>query len=414
MIHILLFFVEHQSDPLLFSNKPPIKSSFKTGCSVKITGDLGEPQPLILNPTTNNFLYPEHDNVGVLTFNTNQRVDLFCSNGFSSPSYSGKRLSAYCESGLDFTIQSGVKKFSEITCNAYPYHSVRKTGDTCANGQGILLQVGFDIDTDFISYMDLCHDEVNEVSLYSHIPISALNYGYQSGFARPSFMSTGFFNGKYVDNLYTNVNQVAMGTKILGSEEQALKFFQPVATDKYLARGHLTAKVEVIYGSQQRGTFWFMNAAPQFQAFNGGNWESVESSTRRLMKDRKIVNGELYTGTHGILTLPDVNNVQQQIFLYFDENNNGLIPVPALYYKIIIDKDTKSGIAIIGVNNIYLTEEEVRQHIHCTDISDQIDWITWTKSNINLGYCYACEVNEFLEFLGEGALPDLGVENVLL
>lgn len=359
-------------------------------------------------------MYPDHDNIGVLNFNTNQQVDLFCSTGFANPPSNSTRLTAYCESGLNFVIISEVKRFSEINCKAYPYHSVRRTGDSCANGKGIGLEVGFDIGDNFLSFIELCHDEVNEVSLYSHVPMSALNYGYQSGFARPSFISTGFFNGKYVDTLYTNVNQVAMGSKILGSEEQALKFFQPVATDKYLARGHLTAKVEVVYGSQQRGTFWFMNAAPQFQAFNGGNWESIESSTRRLMMNRKIVNGEVFTGTHGILTLPDINDVQQEIYLYLDENNNGLIPAPELFYKIIIDKDTKSGIAIIGLNNIYLTEEEVRQHIHCTDISDQIDWITWTKSAINLGYCYACEVNEFVQFLGEGALPNLGVENVLL
>lgn len=348
----------------------------------------------------------------MLTFNTNQQVDLYCSTGFANPASVSNRLSAYCESGVNFSIASGVQNFTTIVCNGYPYHSVRRTGATCANGQGIVLKVGFEIDDAFIDYIDLCHDEVNEVSLWSHIPMSYLNYGYESGFPRPSFINTGFFNGKYVDNLYTNVNQVAMGTKILGSEAQALKFFQPVATDKYLARGHLTAKVEVIYGAQQRGTFWFMNAAPQYQAFNGGNWEALESSTRRFMMNRKIANGEVYTGTWGIMTLPDIYNVQQQIYLYFDENNNGLIPAPELFYKIIIDKDTKTGIVIIGLNNIYLTNEEVRQHVHCNDISDQIDWITWDKENIDLGYCYACEVNEFAAFVG--TLPDLNVEGILL
>lgn len=380
---------------------------------MKITGGLGEPQPLILDPTTNDFLYPDSfENIGVLTFRANQQVDLYCSTGFANPSTTAKRLSALCESGTSFVIQSAIKSFNEIACKAYPSHKAIRTGNTCANGQGIQLHVGFDIGDKFLDFIDLCHDEVNEVSLYSHVKMSYLNYGYQSGFARPGFTSTGFFNGKNADSLYTNVNQVAMGTKILGSAEQALKFFQPVATGKYLARGHLTAKVEVVYGSQQRGTFWMMNAAPQYQAFNGGNWEAVESSTRRFMRDRAIANGEVYTGTSGIMTLPDINNVQQQIFMYFDENNNGLIPAPEIFYKIIIDKDTRSGIAIIGVNNIYLTAEEVKEHIHCTDISDQIDWITWDKSNINLGYCYACDVNELAAHVG--TLPDLNVDYVLL
>lgn len=302
--------------------------------------------------------------------------------------------------------------FTEITCKAYPYHSAIKTGETCANGEGIKIDIGFDIGTAFLTVIDVCHDPDREVSLWSHIAMSALNSGYQSGFPRPSFLSTGFFNGKRVDGLYTNVNQVAMGTKILGSEEQALKYFQPTATNKYMARGHLTAKVELIYGTQQRATFWFMNVAPQFQMFNGGNWEAVESSTRRFFNARDIRRGEVYTGTYGIMTLPDINGVQQQIFLDFDENNNELIPAPELYYKILIDKDTKRGITIIGLNNIYLTREELPQFIHCEDISDQIDWITWKKDDLGQGFCYACEVNEFAAFVGH--LPELDVTGLLL
>lgn len=303
--------------------------------------------------------------------------------------------------------------FSDVTCKAYPYHTARKTGQTCANGDGVEIEIGFDIGSKFLSFIDICQDEVQEKSFYSHIKMSALNYGYQSGFPRPSFLSTGFFNGKYVDTLYTNVNQVAVITQILGSEAQALKFIHPSATsDKYLARGHLTAKVEVIYGSQQRGTFWFMNVAPQYQAFNGGNWEALESSTRRFFRDRNIANGDLFTGTYGVMTLPDINNVQQEIFLYFDENNNGLIPAPALFYKIIVDNNTKKGIAIIGVNNIYLTAEEVADLIICNDVSDGIDWITWDRRNIERGYMYACTVEDLARVVGH--LPNIDTSGGLL
>lgn len=58
--------------------------------------------------------------------------------------------------------------------------------------------------------------------------------------------------------------------------------------DYFMARGHLAAKVDFIYGSQQRGTFYFLNTAPQWQTFNGGNWEHIESSVRDFVGARGI------------------------------------------------------------------------------------------------------------------------------
>ena len=42
----------------------------------------------------------------------------------------------------------------------------------------------------------------------------------------------------------------------------------------------------------------------------------------------------VYSGTHGVLEFPDVNNNHQQIYLY----NKTYIPAPLYYWKVIQDK----------------------------------------------------------------------------
>ncbi len=54
-------------------------------------------------------------------------------------------------------------------------------------------------------------------------------------------------------------------------------------TDEYsmtLARGHLAPDAAFIYDAFQEATYYFINVAPQFQAFNNGNWKALEMKTR--------------------------------------------------------------------------------------------------------------------------------------
>ncbi|XP_059608101.1 uncharacterized protein LOC132255944 [Phlebotomus argentipes] len=379
-------------------------------CEIYVTGGLGEPQPLILNRDATEFVEP-NSKTGIVRLNPGDVISLFCTNGFDSPAATDSLLTATCLTGNHFIIGGNKMSemvFSDIVCKSYPYHTARLSGDKCADGEGVDIEVGFIVKELFIELYHICHDDIRESTLYVSHSMHPGADGYQSGFPRPSWLSSDFFGGKDANGIYTNVNQNAMVAKILGSQELADKFIQPTNTEVYLARGHLAAKVDFIYGSQQRATFWMMNVAPQWQKFNAGNWERVESSVRRMVSQRNLYL-ELYTGTHGVLTLPDVNGQQQEIYLHFDENNNGQIPVPKLYYRVIYDRSTEKGIVLIGVNNIHVTLDEIESqgYIVCEDVADEIDWINWDRSNLLLGYSYACEVNEFKQVVGH--LPDIKV-----
>lgn len=365
------------------------------GCQIAITGGLPEPQPLLIIPGTDEFFDPQSTN-GIVYLTPGEQIELYCSGSFVLPFTGNRSLYAYCGAAGQFIVNGKDFSFDQLACTGQVFHTARRTEHSCGiQGHETHIEVGFDLGGNrFLHLMDICHDEVLESSLYTHHIQTPANIGFQRSFPRPSFLTGDFFNGKNVDRLYTKVQQMETIGRVLG-EERLPELFDDTR-DIYLARGHLAAKADYIYGSQQRGTFYFVNVAPQWQRFNGGNWENVESGVRAFIASRNIF-AELYTGTWGVLELKDVHGDYQEIYLYYDENGKGQIPVPALYYKVVRDVDTNLGIVLIGVNNPHATQEEiVDRYTICEDVSDLIDWIGWSKTDILRGYSYACDVNDFV------------------
>ena len=100
----------------------------------------------------------------------------------------------------------------------------------------------------------------------------------------------------------------------------------------------------------------------------------------------------IYTGTFGICTLADVNGVQQPIYLAFDENNNGLIPVPKYYWKLIHDPVSNTATAVLGINNPH--NNVVPEDVICPDVCAEVPWVTWTLTDVYKGYTFCCTAAE--------------------
>lgn len=147
-------------------------------------------------------------------------------------------------------------------------------------------------------------------------------------------------------------------------------------------------------------TFWYTNASPQWQTFNGNNWNSLENDCRSFA-GRINVNLDVYTGTWGSATLPDINNNEQTLYLNVNGNYRQM-PVPQIFWKVLYNPATQAGVAFIGLNNPYQDPSTISRDIRCTDICSQISWLTWTQKDIIKGYSYCCEVNDF-----RNAFPDL-------
>ncbi|XP_067613054.1 uncharacterized protein [Eurosta solidaginis] len=374
------------------------------GCKVSIRGGLPQRQPIYIQTNSSEF-YP-YDASGNMVFDAGEEFDLHCPKAFSSISKS--LITASCVSGTNFKVDGTTYSFKELTCTSWPAFIAEKTGDTCEGG--IAVRVGFKVSSSrFIEQYNLCFNEDEEVTRYVHHTLIPGGNFYETGVERLTFGTGDLFNGKKVDNLYKTARQIATINADLGGD--ADKYFQ-ANKNIFLSRGHMAAKADFTYANQQRATFLFVNIAPQWQVFNAGNWAKVEDGVRaKVTKAGWYV--DCYTGVYGVTTLPNIDGVETPLYLSRDANNNGLIPVPMLYFRVVIERTSQKGIVFVGVNNPHLTLEQIQaDYILCTDVSDRVNYINWKPTDIMAGYSYACEVSDFKSQVEN--LPELSAPGGLL
>ncbi|XP_017043460.1 uncharacterized protein LOC108089610 [Drosophila ficusphila] len=378
-------------------------------CEFKVNGDLSDPAPVFSRHNSYEIVVP--DPTDTVRLVNGELLDMFCPGvGFAAPFANRSQVTATCLQNKYFLVDDLIYSFADFSCTSWPLFAALRTGKDC-NGGTDLVQVGFEVeDGGFLQSYELCHDAEAEATRYVHHVLYPSSYDYQHGVARPSFIELDFYNGKDVNNKYTQVQQNITISGILGLD--ASPYFN-YSDDRILSRGHMIAKTDQIFGAAQHSTFLYINVAPQWQTFNGGNWEKVETSVRKFVADRNLTT-DCYTGTWGVSTLPDVDGIERELYLDFDENNNGLIPVPALYFRVVIDRATREGIVLVGINNPYLTLEQIlKDFVLCRDIGNQLSWVTWLKTDLHAGYSYACTVEDFIEVVKDLPLEDLQTNGVL-
>jgi hypothetical protein len=374
-----------------------------------------EPQPLLLIPggskDGHGFYLPAGAN-GMVTVATGQTMLLACpgnNNGFSNTNIGLTTALANCHSGTTFFVNSVSYNFSNFACRSYPFHIARYSGSTCYDRTKRHIEVGFEVESDFYKLMDICFDEGLYTTLYVKATVVSGIAGFQRGFPRPNFIQGNFFSGMSVNTLYTQNTQLATISSLLGLRQHVIQFIN--ATSNYfLARGHLSAKADFVYGSQQRATFHFVNVSPQWQTFNGGNWEALESSVRAYA-DKKKLDLVVYTGTYGVVTLPNVNGIETELYLYVDSNNNKAIPVPKLFWKAVYDPKSQAGVVFVGINNPYVSDPQ-GDYLICTDVCSKFFWVHWDQKNTEKGYSYCCEVYDFRSTVKY--LPQFTVSGLLI
>ncbi|XP_025194442.1 uncharacterized protein LOC112594053 [Melanaphis sacchari] len=241
--------------------------------------------------------------------------------------------------------------YAEFQCDGMPKSELRVTDELCQSGKYTVATVGFQTERAFLRLYSMCFDKSTKNSLYSwYDPRFPFYDNHQKYSKRPSFTkSKELYGTTDVNKKYTLKEQKKTVAQILRSEELADKYIRN--DNKHsLSRGHYTAKADFFFAYEQIATFYYANVAPQWQIFNGDMWAELEQSTRtKLDKDNSSSRHVIVTGTYGVCTLADVDNVQQP--LYLDLPNS--IPVPLLYWKLHYNVDSADGIVYIGLNNPY-------------------------------------------------------------
>lgn len=366
-------------------------------------------QPLPIKSNDNSIIYPKHGYT-TLSLSTGDTIDLVCPGGkvvLNSVS-SSDVVHATCVSGKTLRIEGKQYQWYEIHCNTLITATSRFTNRTCAN-DAKEAEIGFHLqDGRFVKQILVCFDTEKERTLYTHYEIVSSINKEAYGTPRPFFeQDNGFFHVGSVNTHYLRGIQRKTINRQLGLANTNTKYIRNGQL-YFLARGHMAARTDFYYPAQLNATFKYINAAPQWQSFNGYNWNQAEMDSRTYAS-RHNVTLQIWTGTYGIATLPhEESNREVELFLY-DENNLRRLPVPAMYWKVVYNPLTNKAIVLIGLNNPY--EQRVSKHIICPDISNQVSWLQWDKTSIKYGYSYACTLSEFRKVVSYA--PELSVTGLL-
>lgn len=157
---------------------------------------------------------------------------------------------------------------------------------------------------------------------------------------------------------------------------------------QFIARGHFSPVGDFVYGTQQSSTFYYANAAPQWQSFNSGNWNQLEMAVRRLSV-KKNLELTVYTGTYGIYELDG-----KKRYLIYDASGKPSIPIPLVFWKVVYDQEHNKAVAFIGLNDPDADPEDNPAKEMCTDVCPSIKWVS-LKPKPHIGLIYCCAVEEF-------------------
>lgn len=95
-------------------------------------------------------------------------------------------------------------------------------------------------------------------------------------------------------NQYKRVTQQSTISKLLGGNLG--KKYISLTSDYFMSKGHMVAFADFTFNTQQQATMTYINAAPQWQTFNGKNWNDLETDVRGLV-GRLNEDFIVYTGT---------------------------------------------------------------------------------------------------------------------
>ncbi|KAL9908424.1 uncharacterized protein ACN427_004106 [Glossina fuscipes fuscipes] len=386
--------------------------------------DVNEPQPLYLVPGTTQFWLPNER--GLLSIPRGATIELHCSKGFSNATkqynesnglkmlQNSRTICLSCLQDKIFLWQGEKHELRQFVCTEHIRYKVERTNEPCGmmpatgmtnaamSSSAREYRVGFSATHKgrFLETMRICYDEALLRTYYVQHTLSPAILHMQKFVKRLSFSKAGYFDDLDINYFYKRKNQHERVALLLKGEHLEYLFDNK---SLYLVRGHLAAKADYLYATQQHSTFHYFNVAPQWQSFNAGQWATLEYNVRGFVA-RSHLQVDCYTGTWGILQLPIVRETQaiqwQDFYLGVDKNNNEILPVPKLFFRIILDSSHPNrGIALIGVNNPHAGIREIEEsYVVCRDIREKVPWLRWMRNeNVRKGYLYACRVSELAE-----------------
>ncbi|KAK7023466.1 hypothetical protein SK128_010671 [Halocaridina rubra] len=201
---------------------------------------------------------------------------------------------------------------SALGCSDAVSERIMKNTGSCSGG-GQLNVIGFDIATTggFYELIEVCFDSQEETTLYTKHTLHGANIAAKDvEEGRPSFKTDSGFFSVSMNTVYAQASQLELMTTLLGDaanllynnshtpvsklwdsvhrlpfsallnnaiptgnyEDLANQIIDP-SQQLYFAKGHMSPDADFVTIAEQDATYYFINALPQWQAFNNGNWK---------------------------------------------------------------------------------------------------------------------------------------------
>ncbi|KAF5286013.1 hypothetical protein FQR65_LT13010 [Abscondita terminalis] len=343
------------------------------GCSILFPKKDDRLQPLLLrniSKWTYDFFIPEGK---TLNMEVKEPITFLCpSKGNVIEGVNTNMTSYECNNKELLSKNGNTVPFDSIQCKSIVKGSVITTSRRCGNNMGKIMNIGYQVTrTQFLTLFESCYDS------------------------------------KRVNPIYTNHTIYGQAVPALSRQS-----FRPPFSEEgtpynlqFLSRGHLSPDADFIFAPMQFTTYFFVNVNPHWQSINAGNWLKIEAMVRKLAGKLKIPL-QIFTGSHDVLSLPDINN--NPVEIYLDSDNR--IPVPKYLWKVVYNEATQEGIALIAINNPFL--KSVSAHdIICPNICDEYYWDSPAFKTIHKGYLFCCNVMELKRVVP--TIPNIKIRNVL-
>nr|XP_026491833.1 hemicentin-1-like [Vanessa tameamea] len=347
----------------------------KEACTLPRAKYLDRHMPLILSKTQN-WIFEK-------TISIYTPIYLFCPGTYLS--YNDESLGTYilatCVDKTWFQMNNKTYDISYMKCAKEIEVTYKNTKISCRKGNTELISIGFSLGSYFLSVYDVCLDK-------DKYKIHFTKYAVHEGVADVDLV--GAFEKNELlplnfDDIYDCKKQITSISASIG------EIFSK--SDKCcFGKRQLVNSKDVMPGLVQAATFTYLNVVPIWSSCGLENWDEVERRVRSLAMSLGY-NLEIWTGSsHSILL--NINSVIKEIRL--NDRNNRQQQVPLYLWKVVINYQEESSLAIIFINIPNLTSQQALIFMKCKDVCHKTKWMrnpAWT--NVEKGFVFCCKIRDF-------------------
>lgn len=199
---------------------------------------------------------------------------------------------------------AGNRVVEQPQCRTGPRLYVVELATTCGGRPDArFTEIGWREGDEFVRQITVCHVRASATTLYA-------NHTVERGATGASGGRTTFRHRHVTDNAIYPTSSVLEYYKVEKQREtirndRSRSFIDYSRPTHYLVKGHLAPNADFVDAAKRRATFYLINAAPQWQSFNNGNWKALEDSIRRKAgSERGAIH--VYTGVYGALRREDL------------------------------------------------------------------------------------------------------------